>query len=68
MHNRRLSRLTNAHSKKLENLRASVGLFYSYYNFVKLNSAIRMTPALKAGVTNHLWTLGELMDEADAHL
>lgn len=63
-----VTHLTNAFSKRQENLKASVGLFYAYYNFVKINGSIRMTPALKAGVTNHLWTLSELMDEADAHL
>lgn len=66
-HVRRMTRLTNAFSKKPENLRAAVGLFFGYYNFVKRHGAVRMTPALKAGVTNHLWSLGELMDEAEAH-
>lgn len=68
MHNRRLTRLTNAFSKRLENFEASVGLFYAYYNFVKINVAIKMTPALKAGVSSHLRSLSELMDETDAHV
>lgn len=67
MHNRRFTRLTNAFSKKRENLEASVGLFYAYYNFVKRHGSLRMPPALKAGVTDHVWSLGELIDEAEAH-
>ncbi len=52
MHCRRLTRLTNAFSKKLENFKAAVALHYAYYNFVKSNIAIRCTPAMAAGVTN----------------
>jgi hypothetical protein len=50
MHCRRLSRLTNAFSKKLENFKAAVALHYAYYNFVKVHSAIRCTPAMQAGI------------------
>jgi IS1 family transposase len=50
MHVRRLSRLTNAFSKKLDNFQAAVGLHFAYYNFVKTHSSIRMTPAMAAGV------------------
>lgn len=64
-HVRRMTRLTNAFSKKHENLRAAVGLHYAYYNFVKIHTSLRMTPALKAGVTRKLWTTGELMAEAE---
>ena len=52
MHCRRLTRLTNAFSKKLENFKAAVALHYAYYNFVKTNIPIRCTPAMAAGVTN----------------
>ena len=51
MHCRRLTRLTNAFSKKLKNFKAAVALHYAYYNFVKSNIAIRCTPAMAAGVT-----------------
>ena len=61
MHCRRLSRLTNAFSKKLENFRAAVALHYAYYNFVKVHSAIRCTPAMQAGVTDTAWTVGDLV-------
>jgi len=61
MHCRRLTRLTNAFSKKLENFKAAVALHYAYYNFVKSNIAIRCTPAMAAGVTNTLWTVRDLV-------
>ncbi len=62
MHCRRLTRLTNAFSKKLENFKAAVALHYAYYNFVKSNIAIRCTPAMAAGVTNTLWTVRDLVE------
>ena len=62
MHCRRLTRLTNAFSKKLENFKAAVALHYGYYNFVKTNVAIRCTPAMEAGVTNSAWTVGNLVE------
>lgn len=62
MHCRRLTRLTNAFSKKLENFKAAVALHYAYYNFVKFNSAIRCTPAMAAGVSNSAWTVRELVE------
>jgi hypothetical protein len=62
MHCRRLSRLTNAFSKKLENFKAAVALHYGYYNFVKIHKAIRCTPAMEAGVTTSPWTVGNLVE------
>ncbi len=61
MHCRRLTRLTNAFSKKLENFQAAVSLNFAYYNFCKVHSAIRMTPAMAAGVSNSIWTVEELV-------
>jgi hypothetical protein len=66
MHCRRLTRLTNAFSKKLENFKAAVALHYAYYNFVKSNIAIRCTPAMAAGVTNTFWTVRDLVDMVEA--
>lgn len=60
MHMRRLTRLTNAFSKKLENFQAAAALHFGYYNFVRL----RMTPAMVDGVTDHIWTVPELMEAA----
>ena len=66
MHCRRLSRLTNAFSKKFENFKAAVALHYAYYNFVKINSAVRCTPAMAAGVTSSLWTVRDLVEMIEA--
>jgi IS1 family transposase len=62
MHCRRLTRLTNAFSKKFENFQAAVALNFCYYNFVKTHGAIRMTPAQAAGVENSAWTVTELVE------
>jgi hypothetical protein len=62
MHCRRLTRLTNAFSKKFENFEAAVALNFAYYNFCKTHGAIRMTPAQAAGVENSAWTVAELME------
>ena len=62
MHCRRLTRLTNAFSKKIENFEAAVALNFAYYNFVKTHKAIRMTPAMAAGVENSHWTVAELVE------
>jgi IS1 family transposase len=61
MHCRRLTRLTNAFSKKFENFEAAVALNFAYYNFCKTNRAIRMTPAQAAGVESSAWTVEELV-------
>ena len=66
MHCRRLSRLTNAFSKKLENFKAAVALHYAYYNFVKVHKTIRCTPAMEAGVATSAWTVQDLVTMADA--
>lgn len=66
MHCRRLTRLTNAYSKKLENFKAAIGLYFGYYNFVKLHSTVRMTPAMAAGVVSELWTVADLVEKTDS--
>lgn len=55
---RRFTRLTNGFSKKLENLKASVALYFAHYNFMRIHSTIRMTPAMQAEITGHIWTRG----------
>lgn len=62
MHCRRLTRLTNAFSKKVENFEAAVALNFAYYNFCKTHGAIRMTPAQAAGVESSAWTVAELVE------
>jgi IS1 family transposase len=58
---RRMTRLTNAFSRKLRNHRAAISLAIAYYNFSKIHSSLRVTPAMEAGITDHVWTLTELM-------
>jgi IS1 family transposase len=58
---RRFTRLTNAFSKKWENHYAALALYFAYYNFVRIHSSIRVTPAMEAGLTDHVWTLRELL-------
>ena len=62
MHCRRLSRLTNAFSKKLSNFRAAINLNFAYYNFVKTHGAIRCTPAQEAGIEQSAWTVADLVE------
>jgi hypothetical protein len=66
MRNRRLTRLTNAFSKKPENLEHSVALHFFVYNFTTRHMTLRMPPALKAHVTDHVWTFEELVALIDA--
>ena len=61
MQMRRFTRLTNAFSKKLENLKAAVALHFAHYNFVRVHGALRMTPAMKAGITDHIWEIKEIL-------
>lgn len=64
MHCRRLTRLTNAFSKKLDNFKAAVAMSFVYYNFVKFHSAIRMTPAMAAGIAREPWTVADIVKAA----
>ncbi len=56
MNMRRFTRLTNAFSKKLENLKYAVALHFFYYNFIRTHKTLRATPAMKAGIANTFWT------------
>ena|SRR6185369_1971968 len=58
---RRFTRLTNAFSKKIENHEAAIALHYMYYNFARVHQTLRVTPAMEAGVSNHIWTLEEIV-------
>jgi len=58
---RRMTRLTNGFSKKWENLEAAYSLWFAYYNFCRVHKTLRVTPAMEAGVTNHIWTIAELI-------
>ena len=62
MQMRRFTRLTNAFSRKLENLKASVALHFFHYNFMRIHSSLRITPAMQAAVTNRIWSFEELLN------
>jgi IS1 family transposase/transposase-like protein len=59
---RRFTRLTNAFSKKLENLKAACALHFAYYNFCRVHQTLRVTPCMEAGVTDHIWSIRELLE------
>jgi IS1 family transposase len=61
MQMRRFTRLTNGHSKKVEMHRAAVALHFMHYNFARIHETLRVTPAMAAGVTSTLWTVGDLV-------
>jgi hypothetical protein len=61
MQARRFTRLTNAFSKKLSNLKAQVALHFAHYNFVRIHQTLRVTPAMAAGITDHLWGVEDLV-------
>jgi len=60
MHMRRFTRLTNAFSKKVENHMHAVSLHFMFYNFAKIHKTLRVTPAMEAGVADHVWTIEEI--------
>jgi IS1 family transposase len=61
---RRFTRLTNAFSKKVENHAHAVALHFMYYNFGRIHKSLRITPAMAAGVTDHVWSLAEICELA----
>jgi IS1 family transposase len=61
MHMRRFTRLTNAFSKKLDNHAYAVALHFMYCNFVRIHQTLRVTPAMEAGLANHVWKIEELV-------
>lgn len=58
---RRFTRLTNGFSKKVENLECAVALHFMYYNFARVHKTLRVTPAMEAGIADHVWTLEEIV-------
>lgn len=60
MQMRRFTRLTNAFSKKVENHKAMIALHYMHYNFARIHKTLRVTPAMEAGVADHVWSLDEI--------
>jgi IS1 family transposase len=66
MHSRRMTRLTNAFSKKMENHVHAMALHFLYYNFVRIHKTLRTTPAMAAGVTDRLWEMNDVVDVLEA--
>jgi IS1 family transposase len=66
MHSRRMTRLTNAFSKKVENHAHAMALHFMYYNFVRIHKTLRTTPAMAAGVTKRLWEIDGVVDVLEA--
>jgi len=58
---RRFTRLTNAFSKKVDNLRHAVALHYMHYNFARIHKTLRVSPAMEAGISDHLWEMEEIV-------
>ncbi len=66
MQMRRFTRLTNAFSKKVENLEAAVALHFMHYNFGRVHQTLRITPAMQAGIADHVWALEEIIGLLEA--
>lgn len=64
---RRFTRLTNAFSKKVENLAHAVSLHFMYYNFARVHQTLRVTPAMEAGIANHVWSVEEIAELLNGH-
>jgi IS1 family transposase len=62
---RRFTRLTNAFSKKLNNHKASLALHFMHYNFARIHQTLRVTPAMEAGVSDHVWSIEEIVGLLD---
>jgi hypothetical protein len=65
MHMRRFTRLTNAFSKKAENHIHAIALHFMFYNFCRIHKTLRITPAMAAGVTDHVWDMAEIVGVID---
>jgi len=61
MNMRRFTRLTNAFSKKVENLIATVAVYFMYHNFARVHMTLKTTPAVAAGIADHVWSLDEVI-------
>jgi len=59
---RRFTRLTNGFSKKWENHWAAIVVWFAFYNFCRRHQGLRMTPAMAAGITDHIWSVRELLE------
>ena len=60
---RRFTRLTNGFSKKAENHAHALAIHYMHYNFCRVHKTLRVTPAMEAGIADHIWTIEEMLDK-----
>lgn len=67
MEMRRFTRLTNGFGKKVENLAHAVALHFMYYNFCRIHQSLRVTPAVEAGSSDHLWEIHEIVQILNYH-
>jgi hypothetical protein len=65
---RRLTRLTDAHSKKWENHEAAFGLFFAHYKFCRVHMTLKTTPVVEAGLTDHVWSVAQLLERVAAQV
>jgi len=65
MQNRRFTRLTNGFSKKIENHIHSLALFHVHHNFARIHQTLRVTPAMEAGISSHVWSIAEIVNLAN---
>ena len=63
---RRHARRTNAHSKRLANHRAAIALHFAFYHWCRVHETLQVAPAMELGVTDHIWSVGELIETAQA--
>jgi hypothetical protein len=63
---KRLTRQTYAFSRKWEHLNAALALHFAYYDFCRVHRSLRVTPAMESGITDHVWTLRELLEAKGA--
>ena len=64
---RRFTRLTNGFSKKVENHAYQIALHYVHYNFCRVHKTLRVTPAMEAGLTDHAWTIEEMIHAVESN-
>jgi len=64
---RRMTGLTNAFSKKWENHEANLAIWFLYYNFCRVHATLKTTPAVAAGLTDHVWSIDELLTQLATH-
>jgi hypothetical protein len=60
---RRMTRLTNTFSRKWENVKAAYALWFAFYNFCRMYETVQVTPAMEAGITDHVWTIEEMLSK-----